>query len=1185
VSHLAGLVGPPAGEVGKGIQARMRARRLNVRSWLKFQTALRLLLAALLAVPAPSVADEVQSLTSTQDATIRQGSPTTSDGTTTTLKSLSETSNNGRFLVKFDLAGNIDAGSAVKNSSLKLQLLTAPNQSRSHSAHMVTGSTNWTESGTWNTRDGVTAWSTAGGDFNAGAASTQSSGTTANTQIAWPILSDGTVSNIPQFWLDTPAQNQGLIIKDATEDATPRAVVKQVLSGTEQFTSANCPTGSCTRTTTMGSSVDTSKSFLIFQVRNSCTRPQCSAIRGELNTAPTVNNQIFFTKSSNETSTVDVQWYVVEFEQGVQVIHGQTDQNLTTENVAIPAITGVSSTSQMFVLTSKTVTSTDNNMNADDPIIAEMTTTTNLQIRCDATSPSHVIGYQVVAFTNPLDINVQKGTVPLFGTAGQTQTETATSLASAVDTDKAFVLLNARGSGTFGGNDVGSRMLEAVLGTGGSLASFAACGTTCDTIKVTRSIFGSPDTFTEIFYQVVEIRNKSRIAAAEDALPATVVVPQSITSASTSLLDGFTISRSVPHASTQYIGGGQYMGRSANSSNQGLGTGAFTLALSSGGGSTVNLTITRNSVSSTGVLSWYVTEWTDQRADEARYGAREDGTASNRPRLDVSFLRNVSLSSVTAGISEVTFVWAYPTGTDRSNYNGVTILRTQGATAPAFVPADGTSYTVGQTVAAGEFVAAQTSEPSNSGGFTITTVTDENGPDNVVLPSTQYSFKIFNRDAVNFSSLVTPPTAPPRYSSGVSSTITTGAPGGVNKLWSYRTGAATLAPPGIDPGNSVIVGSNDNIVHSMSVTDGGRRYQPGGAVGTTGGAIQSRPPVIPAADTTGVDCDTVTGGVQPCDVTFVGAADGKVYAFNASTGAKLWESAVLTLGGGTIQGAPSVQLKLYSNGAFTPTVDLVFVGTRNAGGASATDNRVYALNANDGSIVWTFNAGGGSNVDLISSTGAVDYSANAVWFTSRSNGGTQNSLWKLNTNDGSLLDSHLLGDIDGSPTINTDGKVVYAVTNSGSLVLVRTDIASCTASLGAGSGSGVGFPIPISTGSGAENVYFSTATTLNKFAVTYNPSAVACGSETITNLNGSTWTNPALSSPSTPIVNLANVSFPFYVGDSSGRLNKIDAATGAILASRDVNLLATIGDPSIDLVLGRLIVGDTTGRVYAFDVF
>ncbi|HWQ02966.1 MAG TPA: DNRLRE domain-containing protein, partial [Candidatus Nitrosotenuis sp.] len=535
----------------------------------RFELVMRLLLVATLVFPTPLLADEVQTLTATADATIRQGTPTTSDGTSTTLKSLSETSNDGRSLVKFNLS-TIDAGSAIKNSALRMLMTTAPNVTRSLSVHMVTGSTDWTESGTWNTRDGVTAWGTTGGDFNAGAASTQATGTTANTQITWPVLNDGTTTNIPQFWLDNPSQNQGLIVRDNTEGAAPRAVVKQVLSGTETMTSVNCGT-SCTRTTTMGASVDTSKSFLIFQIRSSCTRPQCSAIRGELNTSPTVNNQIFFTKSSNENSTVNIQWYVVEFEQGVEVIHGNTSQSATTINIAVPAITGVASTSQMFVLTSKTTNSADNNMNADDPIIGEMTTTTNLQLRCDAAAATHTIAYQVVAFTNPLDINVQKGSVsPVFGTAPQTSTQAAASLGTPVDYDKSFVLVNARGSGTFGGTDIGARMIDGELGTGGSVASFAACGTTCDTVLISRSIAGTPDTFTELFYQVVEIKNKSRVGSGKDVM---ILGSTSTISGSTSNLDGFDITRSVPFASSQMEGGGQYMGRSAQAASQGFGDG------------------------------------------------------------------------------------------------------------------------------------------------------------------------------------------------------------------------------------------------------------------------------------------------------------------------------------------------------------------------------------------------------------------------------------------------------------------------------------------------------------------------------------------------------------------------------------------------------------------------------------
>jgi outer membrane protein assembly factor BamB len=1061
----------------------------------------------------------------------------------------------------------------MKNSSLKMQLLTAPNQSRTQQAFVVTNTTDWTESATWNTRDGVTAWASAGGDTNAAPAASTATGTTANVQKTWPILSDGTLSNIPQFWLDNPSDNQGLLIRDATEDDPSRAVLNKVLSGTVTL----CNTQTCTTVVTFpgGQTVVTSRSFLMFQVRSSCARPQCGLIRGEL----TASNQITFTRNSNENSTVNIQWYVVEFSQGVTVTHGSTTQSGTLINIAIPAITGVNSTSQMFVLTSKTANSADNQFNNDDQIAAEMTTTTNLQIRASGSSIQHTIAYQVVAFENALDINVQTGTCPVFtsGAPNVTTTQTFATLATPVDPTKTFVLLGGTSSGA--GNDMGDRVMQAELASGTPPGS-GACGATCDTLLVKRTITGNDD-MDEIFYQVVELRNGSRVGGGVAVL--TGFTAQSVLTPSE--IDGFTVSRSTAHVSTQSAGGGQNLGRTAFSAGQGLGEASFTLGLSSPAPPAVNLTIDRNLSTSTSVLGWFVTEWNNALPDEVHYGSREDGTASNRPTLDVSFLRNVALSSTTAGISEISFTWTYPGGTDRSNYNGVTIVRTQGGTAPTFVPTDGTAYTVGQTVAPGEFVAAQTSEPSNSGAFTIFTVTDENGPDNVILPSTQYSFKLFNRDAVNSSALVTPPTAAPRYASGISTTVTTAAAGGANKLWSYKTGATTLAPPGLDPGNSIITGSNDNIVHSMSAADGGRRYQPGGVIGITGGAIQSRPPVIAAADTTGVDCDKITGGVQTCDIVFVGAGDGKVYAFNASTGAKIWESAVLALGGGTIQGGLAVQLKAFSNGAFTSTVDLVYVGTRNAGGGSTTNNRVYALNADTGAIVWTFNSGGGSAVDLINSTPVVDYTGNTIWVTSLSNSGTQDSLWQLNSNTGALIASHNLGDIDGSPSLNLDGKMVYAVTNAGALAAVRTDIASCSTTLAAGTGAGFGFPLPLQTGTGVNEVFFSTATTVNKFSVTYNPSAVACGSEVLTNLNGGTWTNPTISNPSVPTIDFLGATKFLYVGDSAGRINKIHPTTGVIAATRDVNLGATIGDPSIDLVLSRLLVGDTAGRIYAFDVF
>jgi len=58
-----------------------------------------------------------------------------------------------------------------------------------------------------------------------------------------------------------------------------------------------------------------------------------------------------------------------------------------------------------------------------------------------------------------------------------------------------------------------------------------------------------------------------------------------------------------------------------------------------------------------------------------------------------------------------------------------------------------------------------------------------------------------------------------------------------------------------------------------------------------------------------------------------------------------------------------------------------------------------------------------------------------------------------------------------------------------------------------------------------------------------------------------------------------------YVGSSDGHLYKINATTGANSANRVINLGATIGDPSFDTVLQKFYLGDTSGRIYSFDLF
>jgi hypothetical protein len=551
------------------------------------------------------------------------------------------------------------------------------------------------------------------------------------------------------------------------------------------------------------------------------------------------------------------------------------------------------------------------------------------------------------------------------------------------------------------------------------------------------------------------------------------------------------------------------------------------------------------------------------------YGTREN-IAANQPTLNLRYLRDVSMSAPTLGISEITLNWIFPSGSTNANYDGVLFAKRPGSVAPTFAPADGTTYLAGAQPVAGQFIAANTSL------FSTVTVLDENGDNSIVLPGTQYAYKAYTHDATAIPGAAT--SAAPHYSFGNTSTQTntTVTGGGANKDWSYKTSATTLAAPALDPGNIVVTGGNDNAVHAMSASSGQRNYQPGGAIGVTGGTIQGRPPLIAAGDTSNPTCKNV------CAVAYVAAGDGKVYAFRTDTGAVLWTTGVLTTGAGSVfQAAPAVQVKSFSNAGYTNAFDLVIVATRNAG--STTNNEVFGLNGNTGATVWTLNPG---NMDIVNATPYIDYINNFVWVASRSAGGmVQPSLWKISTTSSGAAvaaATFRLNDIDQAPTQNFDNKVIYVLANNGRLWVVRTDINNCSNGSGGLGVTPVGFPVPIETAAVNDDVFFATTVGVSKVHVAYN--AATCAVPTFTVSPGG-WANPAITNPSSLIF----TSFPqvesMYAGSSDGHLYKINATTGAISANRVVNLGATIGDPSFDTVLQRFYVGDTAGRIYSFDLF
>jgi hypothetical protein len=239
------------------------------------------------------------------------------------------------------------------------------------------------------------------------------------------------------------------------------ALVRTLQTGTAQSTANG------TLTVTIAS-VDTTKTVLFFDSRHNSNRPVGSVLRGKLASATTLE----FVRVTDEVSpaTIDIQWYVVEYATGVAVQRGETAQSGTTTNVTITAVAAVN---QAFVLWSKTPASANSAWDTDDPILGELTTTTNLQFRTNQANAAHTIAWQVVEYPSATDITVQKGSTSMTGTT----TSVTATLSPAVNTAQTFVLAGLRSSGT--GSDIGGRMIRARL-------------TNSTTVTIDRSISGTP---------------------------------------------------------------------------------------------------------------------------------------------------------------------------------------------------------------------------------------------------------------------------------------------------------------------------------------------------------------------------------------------------------------------------------------------------------------------------------------------------------------------------------------------------------------------------------------------------------------------------------------------------------------------------------------------------------------------
>ena len=282
---------------------------------------------------------------------------------------------------------------------------------------------------------------------------------------------------------------------------------------------------------------------------------------------------------TNEASpaAINIQWYVVTFGSGVTVQRGETTQSLTSKNVAI---TAVGALTRAFVLWSKTAVNTDLGWDADDPVIGELTTTTNLQFRSTTANAGHIIAWQVVEFTNAADINVQKGNTTLTGATLTTNV----TLGTAVNLAKTFVLVGAQTTnGT--GPDIGAKLVRARLVNSTTLTIDRAAGTTSDVTQVT--------------YQVVELKDNSRVWSGNANFAAGV-------SQTTGLMGNplVNLQRAVAFISTQN-GGGQNGGSSAYIGDDIVGVSAVTASITAQD----TVTLTRDNTVAAADAAWFVVQF------------------------------------------------------------------------------------------------------------------------------------------------------------------------------------------------------------------------------------------------------------------------------------------------------------------------------------------------------------------------------------------------------------------------------------------------------------------------------------------------------------------------------------------------------------------------------------------------
>ena len=586
--------------------------------------------------------------------------------------------------------------------------------------------------------------------------------------------------------------------------------------------------------------------------------------------------------------------------------------------------------------------------------------TTSLELaRLEGAAENVTVAWQVITYEGA---SVQRGTSCIGGTAaGCTTSSGGTSglsnritLPTAVDTSKSFIVATSTAGTAIAGEEGEYQVRAEFVSTGASVTGVQFARSVTETTANHQLL---------ITYEVVTLSDGSTVQTGTTSITGT-------TATATATLTTVDTTRTAVFFS---VSGG-------NSGSGGrLDDTSFTGTLNgSNGASGSSITFTRLNTANVGTISmaWFAVSF-----------------FRCNPASGTSYDSLCTLGVSTTGTS-ATALW--------SSVNTVIILRSTATIAAT--PANGTSYTAGQTIS----------------GVTVlysgSAATDTSVTQNGLTVGTTYFYKAWAKAGPAGAC-----TTAPCYVGGTEQSFTPRTGG---HAWSTAVVGGAALNPAVAGTGRMSLGSNGGKLISVSSTTGAWTGTPASTLSAVPGYVS----VFPLGGG-----EMVVGGDQ----------SGWVYAANPSSGAFYW---VRKLGADAIQAAVSTYLRGYFSSAMTTaypgTYDIIFVATmNNTASGGFTNNKVFALRSDTGATLWTFSpatlASGlcptGCPMDQVLGQPWVDYVRDRIYVASRDgSAGTQNSLWFLDiVNGGALVAKYSGADFTTGPSQSSDGNSLWVGDEAG----------------------------------------------------------------------------------------------------------------------------------------------------------